>query len=56
MATARRQVKNLCNVGHKGKDDKEADVVSDWCYSSIPLCYFIFNCCENCMYCVNGDK
>jgi hypothetical protein len=26
MATARRQVKNLCNVGHKGKDDKEADV------------------------------
>jgi hypothetical protein len=56
METARGQVKNLCNVGHKGKDGKEADVVCDWCYLSIPLFNFIFNCRENCMSYVNGDK
>jgi hypothetical protein len=56
MATARKQVKNLCNVGRKGKDGKEVDVISDWCCSSIPLCYFIFNCRENCVYCINDDK
>jgi hypothetical protein len=35
MAIARKQVKNVGNVGWMGKDGKEADLVSACCFSSL---------------------